>query len=565
MALESIIKYYNWANNPTLLRTTTKTWLDQFRMTSEQTTLDNGQTSQDKYTWTGGVVTEKDEYDYGQSSPTRKTVTNYQSFSSTPGVIADKPCKTLIEDGNSNLFAETDYLYDGGTTICGTSGTPSITSVSNLPAGTHDETLFGPSSTTSRGNVTSITRKCVQGCSTSASTTHTYDETGQVLSATDACGNATCSDVTGTNHTTSFSYADSYTVLSGGQNISYSPSTNTNAFLAKITNALGQTHKFTYDFNNGQLTASTDANSQTIKYLYNDAFARPTLVNFPDGGQTTIAYNDSPYNSTTPSPSVTTTKVMTSTTNITSLVAFDGLGHLVKTLLPTDPDCASGASGDRTDTTYDGLGRVYTVSNPYCTTGDSTYGLTTYAYDALGRATKVTHPDNSTILTTYTGRATEFQDEGNGTQRVSRVSQTDALGRLNSLCEVAPGPFVGSGGSSSSSLIGSGGTPGPCSQDITTAGNGFQTNYLYDILGNLINVSQPGIAARTFNYDSLSRLLCASNPENSSATCPTTARSHSHGPRLGFTRQRLANRSFRLTFTRHCLTNLCRRSMSASS
>src|SRR5438128_1178786 len=129
-----------------------------------------------------------------------------------------------------------------------------------------------------------------------------------------------------------------------------------------------------------------------------------------------------------------------------------------------------------------------------------------------GWTTQVTHPDGSSILTSYTGRATQVQDEGNGIQSVTRISQTDALGRLSSLCEVAPGPFVGAGGSSSSSLIGSGGTPAACGQDI--AGTGFLTSYQYDTLGNLTQVNQNGIGPRTFAYDSLSRLTSATNPES---------------------------------------------------
>ena len=227
---------------------------------------------------------------------------------------------------------------------------------------------------------------------------------------------------------------------------------------------------------------------------------------------TTIAYNDSPYNSSAPSPSVTTTKAITSSTNLTTLTAFDGLGHTVRSAITSDPDCAS---GDRTDTTYDGLGHVYTVSNPYCTTGDPTYGVTTYTYDALGRTTQVTNPDTSTILTTYKGRATEVQDEGNGTQPVTRVSQTDALGRLNSVCEV-----------SNVSLIGQNPSPDMCSssQDLTVAGGmGFLTTYSYDVLGNLLGVSQGTMAPRSFSYDSLSQLTSSVNPESNTATTPSVA------------------------------------------
>ena len=58
-----------------------------------------------------------------------------------------------------------------------------------------------------------------------------------------------------------------------------------------------------------------------------------------------------------------------------------------------------------------------------------------------------------------------------------------------------------------------------CGQDI--AKTGFLTNYSYDALSNLLTVSQGTLSPRTFAYDSLSRLLCAANPEvGGSVTCP---------------------------------------------
>ena len=51
--------------------------------------------------------------------------------------------------------------------------------------------------------------------------------------------------------------------------------------------------------------------------------------------------------------------------------------------------------------TYDALGRSSTTSNPYCTTSDSTYGITTNAYDAIGRVTQVTKQDGSIPSTSY--------------------------------------------------------------------------------------------------------------------------------------------------------------------
>jgi YD repeat-containing protein len=100
------------------------------------------------------------------------------------------------------------------------------------------------------------------------------------------------------------------------------------------------------------------------------------------------------------------------------------------------------------------------------------------------------------------------QDEGNGgTAPVQRISQVDGLGRLTSVCEVT-----------SATQLGSGGTPAACQQDINLTG--FLTTYSYDVLGNLLTVNQGTMGQRTFAYDSLSRLLCAANPETGSATCP---------------------------------------------
>ena len=54
----------------------------------------------------------------------------------------------------------------------------------------------------------------------------------------------------------------------------------------------------------------------------------------------------------------------------------------------------------------------------------------------------------------------------------------------------------------------------------------LRTNYSNDALNNLLSVNQLGgvgdtSRTRTFSYDSLSRLLCASNPETSTAACPS--------------------------------------------
>ena len=65
-------------------------------------------------------------------------------------------------------------------------------------------------------------------------------------------------------------------------------------------------------------------------------------------------------------------------------------------------------------------------------------------------------------------------------------------------------------------------------EDPGAGGLGYATSYAYDALDNLTRVTQ-GSQSRTFGYDSLGRLLCASNPESrvgsaacSAATLPTS-------------------------------------------
>ena len=82
-----------------------------------------------------------------------------------------------------------------------------MTATSNVTG--HDYTHYS-SSYNNRGNATQKTQWLNSGGS-SPVTKYTYDDTGQLLSKTDPCGNTTCSDMpSGASFVTQYSYADSY-------------------------------------------------------------------------------------------------------------------------------------------------------------------------------------------------------------------------------------------------------------------------------------------------------------------------------------------------------------------
>jgi YD repeat-containing protein len=428
--VESSVQYYSWGNTSVATQTVNKTWYDQYDLKAQQTILQDvspSQSSQVTYCYvpsdqnypclpssTLAQLAERDDYDFGATNPSRKTITTYASFPTTPigGVMKDRAAAVITTDGSGNRYSEIDYTYDA---YAGGIGSASATN--------HDDANF-PTTYTARGNVTTKTQKCFVGSTTCTNsiTTYSYDDTGQVSSMTDPCGNGTCSDMpTGSSHTTHYYYTDNYTTLSGGSNVKYTPSTNTNTYLTQITNSKGQIDTFSYDYYGGQLTAFRNQNDINAgrpgtTYIYNDALLRVTEGTHPDGGQTTYSYNDSV-------PSATRTTVIDNTVSPTwatsTTSVMDGLGRTIHLELTTDPQGA-----DSTDTTYDGFGRVWKKSNPHRSSTSPTDGIATYIYDSLGRVcltvpqdivavptTCPTSPPLGDVFTSYTGNCTTVTDE----------------------------------------------------------------------------------------------------------------------------------------------------------
>jgi RHS repeat-associated protein len=388
-----------------------------------------------------GTPSQTDQFNY-DGTLMRQVNTSFE-WQSNPAIlganILDLPHQTSVLDGGGNPVAQTTYSYDN------------------------------------TGDLSTVTRAV--NFSSSVTTDYQYDPTGNLIATIDPKGN-----------TTTTTYDSTGVFPSGTQ--------------APVVNGVPHNQWVSYDPNTGLMQSSTDQNgvfggdaNHTTSYQY-DSLRRLTSVTYPPtpipGGTlasevTTFCYTD--LSSTCPTGSTPNSVYQVSTAtpspNVSTVQEFDGLGRAVRKVILSDP-----IAPVITDTTYDAMGRVASISNPYRSMGDSNYGITAFAYDALDR--KVTHcqpdngnnspcvPGNNYLQWSYTGNVTTFSDEARNTG----LQTTDALGRLVTVEE--PGGNI--------------------------------TNYNYDALANLTGVTQngaPGETPRTrnFAYDFLSRLLTAQNPE----------------------------------------------------
>jgi RHS repeat-associated protein len=414
------------------------------------------------YTGIYGKVTVQKEYDYGTTPGVpgpllRQTNTSYAWQSPNPNYstyvsnnMLNLVYSTQITDG-TNQKAYTQYGYDETATI--TSG---MGASQNLDLSVWTGTL--------RGNQTSVNHWLNLPTVQTVTSKTTYYDTGMPSVAKDPL----------LNPTTYF----------------YS-STFQDAYVTQVENALSQSTYHNYDYDTGSLTSTTDPNGQVTTDGFDIDWRLTSVTRPTGGGQTSFCYTDlggstcsqgsAPYQ-------VVITKEITSAKNETATAIVDGLGRLAHTQLNSDPEGI-----DYVDDTYDGVGNKATSSNPYRTTSDSTYGITTNTYDGLHRVTQVTQADGSLLKTAYCANTTLVTDEAGHWRR----STVDGLGRLIEVDEP----------NSTTATVNSNGCPG-------TGEPIWVTTYGYDTLGNLTSVLQAGSRARGFSYDSLSRLLAANNPES---------------------------------------------------
>jgi RHS repeat-associated protein len=434
-----------------------------------------------EYSWDttnyGNLMQESEWNFYTGSLPTTADrTTTYSYLNGFPqNDIVDRPTNITVTSKSGSTVSETVNSYDGSALSTATGLTH------------HDDTNYG-SSLTFRGNLTQV-QKLISGTSTYLTTSKLYDTTGNVTSSTDSNSNPT-----------TYSYADNFftDTVDSLTPAAFSAPAPTNAYVKTVTQG-SLVSTFGYYWGKGQKALATDPNLQTTYFHFYDSLDRPTSTKLPDGGWTFSVYPSGSETQVDTGRGITSTTLTTNCPSTTSAcrhdqVLRDTLGRTTSKILISDA-----ISQVTVATAYDTNGRVLKISNPYRTTGDSTYGWTMPAYDGLNRTIQVQQADGSVAKTYYgamvsTGGGLSSQlcsSSGLGYPVLTvdeagnkRQSWTDGFGRLIEADE-------------------------PNSSGTLSVG----TCYSYDMNNNLTAVAQSTVT-RSFSYDLLSRLTVSTNPES---------------------------------------------------
>jgi RHS repeat-associated protein len=315
-------------------------------------------------------------------------------------------------------------------------------------------------------------------------TTLTYDARGQLLTMTNARGNTTTLNWDTGGHLTQTKDA-----LGNITTLAY----DARARLTKATDALGNATSFTYDAAN-HLIKITRADRSSMSYTYDLAGRRTKTTDFL-GNVTTRAY-DAAYRLTgetdalgkSVSYSYDLMSNLTGTTDQlgqTTNIVYDEFNRPEITIYPT---AGSGAARLRETIEYDAVGNVIRRT-------DTAGRATTYEYDSANRLAKITDP--ALQATQY-----EYNPRSSVTAVVDALSQRyefgfDALSRLTTVTR------AGLQMSFAYDAVGN--------AIQRTDYNNLTTNYTYDALNRLTKIAYPDTTTATYAYDKMSRLTAAAN------------------------------------------------------
>lgn len=297
-----------------------------------------------------------------------------------------------------------------------------------------------------------------------------------------------------------------------------------NRRVSKMTDSAGRVYSYTYDYY-GQLVSSATPDGAVTKYTY-DSSRRLTRITTARGVTLDFGYDSSGR-----------------VTRVTRYTDFNGGGSAQSTTFAypsattttqTDPNGHTWTytkdSSGRVTKVVDPLGRSrsqsWTAGSAVQNTTDGGGQITNYAYDSQNNPIQVKMPSGATSSAVYAtggscgGTTTEDQDQPICITDDAQNKQTmnyDKEGNLLSREDLggasgttgAKVSFTYQRRAGASTGADCGGKPG----QRCTATNGNSTiRYAYDADGNLTKITPPSpLGARTYEYDSLGRLIASTN------------------------------------------------------
>lgn len=297
--------------------------------------------------------------------------------------IIGLPTEQKLYDGNNILLSKVTYEYDEG-------NLSDSTLEQNISPIMHDNTNFGASFVSGRGNPTSTTRHDVTGATSAVTSSVKYNTAGAVVASIDPIGRQT-----------KIIYADKFKSGSG-TDLNY----NTYAYPTKLIDAGGNFSqiKYRYDFGANvwakSPTPHAASDGKTTTKTYEDSTGRLLKDKIENNG----AYTRYEYSSTGVQFSTFAT-ITDGLGEAESQTYFDGAGRVrqKRSVLPG----TSNWSGQKIE--YDALGRVkrasvpMEVNNAWALAGDDANGdwfWTHQKYDWKGRVVREINTDgvDSTTL-----------------------------------------------------------------------------------------------------------------------------------------------------------------------
>ncbi len=329
----------------------------------------------------------------------------------------------------------------------------------------------------------------------------TYDDAGRPLSSTNARGD-----------TSSVGYDDYGRVVSvtNGRGKTRNFVLGPRGERLKMTLPDAYTEEYTYD-GNGNLKVFRDARTrallQTTNYAY-DKWDRLTTTTYPGGGTATMSYDLINNPTSMVDSSGTTTWQYDSSGRLLNLITSAGTVHYGYDTHWRRNSLTQPGLSTATSFTYDGYGRLATLTNPFSETTSWTYDVvsgdltrqtmangayTDYGFDIRGRVSTITHKTSTSGVIdpqTYT-----YDPAGNLiTKTVAGDMLTytyDAIDQLTSEGSIVYGGI-------SYTYDGNG-------NRLTRTQGSTTENYTYDNADKLLSIAVGSTTTRSYTYDAAGR------------------------------------------------------------